>query len=43
MEITWTYNWLETIGFLLLTVFGGICVFYAVALLWLNGNFKGWR
>lgn len=42
MEITWTYNWLETLGFLFLIFYGGFIVFRLVALFWLTGKFKGW-
>lgn len=42
MEITWTYNWLETIGFLFFILFCGTFVVRALALLWVNGKFKGW-
>lgn len=42
MEVTWTYNWLETIGFLFLIFFGGILIVRGILLVWLNGKFKGW-
>lgn len=42
MEITWTYNWLETIGFLVLIVFGGLLLVRGLLILWIAGKFKGW-
>lgn len=42
MEITWTYNWLETVGFLFLLFFGGKLLLKGIALLWLTVKFKGW-
>ena len=42
MEITWTYNWLETVGFLFLIVFGGIFIIRYLGILWFLGKFKGW-
>lgn len=42
MEITWTYNWLETIGFLFLIFYGGMVAFRGLTFLWLMGKFKNW-
>jgi len=42
MEIIWTYNWLETLGFLFLIFYGGMVTFRGLTLLWLMGKFKGW-
>jgi len=41
MEITWTYNFLETVGFLILFFFAAILILRGLALLWLWLKFKG--
>jgi len=41
MEITWTWNWLETVGFVVLTVFGGFYLLRLLLQLWLYLKFKG--
>lgn len=40
MEITWTYNWLETIGFLLLFFLAIFLVAKGVLIAWLWLTFR---
>jgi hypothetical protein len=41
MEITWTYNFLESIAFIGLVIAGIIAVVRGLAILWLWLNFRG--
>jgi len=41
MEITWTWNWLETVGFVVLLLFGGFYLLRFLLQLWLYLKFKG--
>ena len=41
MEITWTWNWLEAVGFTVLFLFGGFYLFKLLLQLWLYLKFKG--
>lgn len=41
MEITWTYNFLEAVGFLILFFFASILVVRGILILYLWLKFKG--
>lgn len=42
MEITWTYNFLESVGFIILLSIGLVIIVRVILILWLWLKFKGW-